>query len=110
MARGFSWSFPSQTILKPANCEARPRRRRHRSRTRRALEFPHLIFLELPREAQPALQEMQRAADFFFGAFVGQGDAADALLEEMALKTDVDEFFGQAERTLQQRDHQRMRE
>jgi len=44
------------------------------------------------------------------GESVCRGDAADTLVEEVALEADVDEFFGQTEGALEKGDDQRVRE
>src|SRR5436853_4446704 len=75
----------------------------------RALQFPLLVFLILPRKAQPAMQVMKNAVHFAGCAAGGGGDAADAVVEEMPLEADLNEFGREAQRALQKRNHQRMR-
>jgi hypothetical protein len=77
-----------------------------------ALEFPLFLFLflKLPREAEPPFEIVKGAADLFCRAVGGGSDAAQAMVEEMALEADVDKFFTEPEGPLEESDHQRMRE
>jgi len=68
------------------------------------------LFLELAREAEPAVEIVKDAADFLGGAIGGGGNGADALMEEMALEADVDIFFAEAERVLEEGDDEGMGE
>src|SRR3954451_238180 len=73
----------------------------------RALKFPLLI--QIPREAKPSVEILKYAQHLFFRAIVFGGDAANTVIEEMPLNSDVDEFLGQSQRAFEQSDHQRMR-
>src|SRR6266576_1796295 len=69
--------------------------------------WPDCRFIfQLAGEAEPAVEVVKDAADFFGGAIGGGGDGADALMEEMALEADVDIFFAEAERVLEEGDDQ----
>ena len=68
------------------------------------------LVVYLARKAQPFFEIVEGAADFAFTAIGCKGDATDALVEEMALEADVDEFFTQTQGAFEQSDDQGMGE
>jgi len=61
-------------------------------------------------KAEPSFEVVEGAADLALGEIGLEGDAADALVEEMALEADVDVFFAQAEGAFEEGDDEGMGE